>query len=99
MSPSIIEQAKIQAQVLVPLVKPLQFELGEQGANALVRRAPGDTDRRYGEEFWRTGSEHNVGKAMASAFATFARGDALAYQVHEQSHDVCAIDVTGMPVR
>ena len=32
---------------------------------------------------------------MASAFATFARGDALDYQVREQSQDVFAIDVTG----
>ena len=33
--------------------------------------------------------------SMASAFATFARGDALDYQVREQSQDVFAIDVTG----
>jgi len=39
MSLPIIEQAKIQAQVLVPLVKALQGELGERQANALVRRA------------------------------------------------------------
>jgi len=32
---------------------------------------------------------------MASAFATFARGEALDYQVREQSQDVFAIDVTG----
>ena len=95
MSLPVIEQAKIQAQVLVPLVKALQRELGEQRANALVRRALGDIYRRYGEEFWRTKSEKNVGKVMASAFATFARGDALDYQVREQSQDVFAIDVTG----
>jgi L-2-amino-thiazoline-4-carboxylic acid hydrolase len=95
MSLPVIEQAKIQAQVLVPLVKALQVELGEQRANDLVRRALGDIYRRYGEEFWRTRSEKNVGKVMASAFATFARGDALDYQVREQSQDVLAIDVTG----
>jgi L-2-amino-thiazoline-4-carboxylic acid hydrolase-like protein len=95
MSLPIIEQAKIQAQVLVPLVKALQLEMGEQRANALVRRALGDVYRRYGEEFWRIKSEANIGKAMASAFATFARGDALDYQVREQSQDLFAIDVTG----
>jgi hypothetical protein len=95
MSLPVIEQAKIQAQVLVPIVKALQVELGEQRANDLVRRALGDIYRRYGEEFWRTRSEKNVGKVMASAFATFARGDALDYQVREQSQDVLAIDVTG----
>src|SRR5260370_215563 len=77
----LIQQAKIQAQVLVPLVKALQAELGEERANALVRRALGDIYRRYGEEFWRTKNEKNLGKSVASAFATFAREDALDYRV------------------
>lgn len=91
----LIEQAKIQAQILVPLVKALQAELGEERANALVRRALGDIYRRYGEEFWRAKHEKNLGKIMASAFATFARGDALDYRVREQSHDTFDIDITG----
>jgi hypothetical protein len=82
---SIIQQAKIQAQVLVPLVKALQAELGEERANALVRRALGDIYRGYGEEFWRTKNEKNLGKIMASAFATYAREAALDYRVIEQS--------------
>jgi L-2-amino-thiazoline-4-carboxylic acid hydrolase len=90
----VIEQAKIQAQVLVPLIKALQAELGEERANALVRRALGDIYRRYGEEFWRAKREGNLGEAMASAFATFARGDALDYRVREQSPDAFDIDVT-----
>ena len=44
----VFEQAKIQAQVLVPLVKALQAELGEDRANALVRGALGDVFRRLG---------------------------------------------------
>ena len=91
----LIQQAKIQAQVLVPLVKALQAELGEERANALVRRALGDVYRRYGEEFWRTKNEKNLGKSMMSAFATFAREDALDYRVREQSQDAFEIDVTG----
>jgi hypothetical protein len=91
----VIEQAKIQAQVLVPLIKALQAELGEERANALVRRALGDTYRRFGEEFQRAKNEKNLGNIMASAFATYARGDALDYRVREQSHDTFAIDVTG----
>jgi L-2-amino-thiazoline-4-carboxylic acid hydrolase len=91
----LIQQAKIQAQVLLPLVKALQAELGEERANALVRRALGDLYRRYGEEFWRTKNEKNLGKSMASAFATFAREDALDYRVREQSQDAFEIDVTG----
>jgi L-2-amino-thiazoline-4-carboxylic acid hydrolase len=91
----VIQQAKIQAQVLVPLVKALQAELGEERANCLVRSALGDVYRRFGEEFWRTRNEKNLGKAMASAFATYAREDALDYSVIEQSQDAFAIDVTG----
>ena len=91
----VIEQAKIQAQILVPLIKALQAELGEERANALVRRAIGDLYRRYGEEFWRSKREKHLGKIMASAFATFAGGDALDYRVREQSHDTFDIDVTG----
>ena len=44
----VIEQARIQAQVLVPLLKALRAELGEQRANALVREALGDVYRRLG---------------------------------------------------
>ena len=95
MSVPVIQQAKIQAQVLVPLVKALQAELGEVRANGLVRRALGDIYRRHGEEFWRTKNEKNLGNIMASAFATYAREDALDYRVIEQSQDVFEIDVTG----
>jgi L-2-amino-thiazoline-4-carboxylic acid hydrolase-like protein len=96
MSVSVIQQAKIQAQVLVPLVKALQAELGEDRANALVRKALGDIYRRYGEEFWRqTKNKKNLGTAMASALTTFAREDALDYKVIEQSQDAFEFDVTG----
>ena len=94
MSVPIIQQVKIQAQVLVPLVKALQAELGKERANALVRKALGDIYRRYGEEFWRAKNEKNLGKIMASAFATYTREDALDYKVIEQSQHAFEIDVT-----
>jgi hypothetical protein len=93
-SVSVIEQAKIQAQVLVPLVKALQAELGEARANAIVRSALRDLFRGYGEEFWRTKNEPNVGEAVASAFKAYARDDALTYDVIEQSENAFAFDVT-----
>jgi hypothetical protein len=37
----LIEQVKIQARVLVPLVRTLHAELGEERANALVRKSLG----------------------------------------------------------
>ena len=91
----VIEQAKIQAQVLVPLVKALQAELGEERANALVRKALGDVYRRLGEQWWRTKESRHVGDNMASAFASWAKGDALDYRVRAQSQDTYEIDVTG----
>jgi hypothetical protein len=72
----------------------MQAELGEARANALVRKALGDTYRRYGEAFWRAKNEKNVGTAVASAFATYARDDALDYTIIEQSKDAFVFDVT-----
>jgi L-2-amino-thiazoline-4-carboxylic acid hydrolase len=91
----VIEQAKIQAQVLVPLVRALQAELGEERANALVRKALGDVYRRLGEQWWRAQKSKHVGENMASAFAAFAKGDAIDYSVRAESQDTYEIDVTG----
>jgi hypothetical protein len=90
----VIEQAKIQARVLVPLVKALQAELGEERANALVRKALGEHYRRLGEAWWRAKGSASLGDSMASAFAVWAAGDALGYRVREQSQDAFEIDVT-----
>ena len=94
MSASVIEQARIQAQVLVPLVKALQAELGEARANALVRKALGDLYRKHGEAFWRAKNETDLSKFMTSAFKTYARDNALDYKVVEQSEDTYSIEVT-----
>src|ERR1700730_774777 len=95
MSIPVIERAKIQAQVLVPLIKALQAELGEERANALVRKALGDVYRRLGDQWWRAKESKHVGENMALAFASFAQGDALDYNVRAQSQDTYEIDVTG----
>ena len=95
MGVSVLQQAKNQAQVQVPIVKALQAELGKERANALVGKALRDLYRGYGKEFWRKRSDENVGKAITSAFATFARDDVLDYDVKRQSENACDIDVTG----
>jgi hypothetical protein len=92
---SVIEQVKIQAEILVPLVKVLQAELGEEHANALVRKALGDVYRRLGEHWCRAKESGHVGENMAAAFASFAKGDALDYHVRAQSEDTYEFDVTG----
>jgi hypothetical protein len=90
----LIEQVKIQAQVLVPLIKALQAELGEERANAIVRKALGDLYRKYGEKWWRTQGAHNLGEKVASAFEMFAAGDALEYEVVKKAPDAFEVNVT-----
>jgi hypothetical protein len=91
----LIERVKIQAQVLVPLLKTLQAELGEERANAIVRKALGDLYRSYGETWWRTQGARGLGDKLASAFEGFAAGDALDYDVVTQSPDAFDVNVTG----
>jgi len=94
MSIPVIEQAKIQARVLVPLVKALQAELGEEGANAIVRQALGDMYRTLGKQWWQAQKASSLGDNMAAAFDRFAAGDALDYEVIEQSPDAFQANVT-----
>jgi hypothetical protein len=91
----IIEQAKIQARVLVPLVKALQAELGEERANAIVRKALGDMYRKLGEKWWQAQSSGNLGDNMASAFGMYAAANGLDFEVIKRSPDVFAMNVTG----
>ena len=91
----VIEQARIQARVLVPLVKALQTELGEERANAIVRKALGDMYRDLGEKWSRTQGASSLGDSMAAAFDGFAAGDALDYEVVKQTPDAFEINVTG----
>src|SRR5262245_4190521 len=91
----VIEQVKIQAQVLIPLVKTLQAELGEERANAIVRRALSGLYRKLGEKWSEAQGARDLGDKMASAFDRFAGGDALDYEVVKQARDAYAVTVTG----
>ena len=90
----LIEQVKIQAQVLVPLVKALQAEFGQERANAVVREALGPLFRKYGEKWWSTQKARSLEEKVASAFEMFAAGNALEYEVVESTPDAVALDVT-----
>jgi hypothetical protein len=94
MDVSVLEQVKIQARVLVPLIQALQKELGDERANAIVRKALGDQYRKLGEKWWRSRGTKNLGENVASAFARYASGEAVEYRVLEQSEDAFAADVT-----
>jgi hypothetical protein len=91
----LLEQTKIQAQVLVPLVKALRAELGEERANDLIRQSLGEHYRKLGRRFWRSREERDVGRKMAAAFARFAGGDALDVDIIKQTADAFEVNVTG----
>lgn len=90
----LIEQVKIQAQVLVPLVKALQAELGEERANAIVRKALGELFRKYGEKWWQTSRGRSLEEKVGSAFQMFAAGHALEYNVIRNEPDAFELNVT-----
>ena len=89
-----IDRIKIQAQVLVPLVKALRAELGEERADALVRGVLGELYRRYGEKWWRTQGEGGLGEKMSAAFDGYAAGGALNYEVLEKTSHANDVNVT-----
>ena len=90
----LIEQVKIQARALVPLVKALQAELGEERANAIVRGALGGLFRAYGERWWRDRGDQSLGEKVASAFRMFAADGALDYEVVRETPQAVELHVT-----
>lgn len=91
----LLEQIKIQAQVLVPLVKALQAELGEQRAHEIVRQALGEQFRKFGDRWWQAQGDHSAGDKLAASFERFAAGDALDYEVVNATPDAFDVNVTG----
>lgn len=91
---SILEQVKIQAQVLVPLLKTLRAELGEAKADALVRQALGQHYRRLGQRWWQAQQGEHLGDNVAAAFRMYAADGALEYQLIAPGADAVGLDVT-----
>ena len=91
----LIEQVKIQARMLVPLVKTLRAELGEERANALVRKALGDVYRKLGQDWWKQLGSSSPGEKMDGVWKAFSSGDALDYEVVRKTEDAYEVDVTG----
>jgi hypothetical protein len=91
----LIEQIKIQAQVLVPLVRALRAELGEERANSIVRKALSEVHRKFGEKWWRAQGPRNPEEKMTAAFGMFAAGDAIDYEVVNKTPQAFDVDVVG----
>jgi hypothetical protein len=91
----LIEQIKIHAQVLVPLVKALRAKLGDEQANGLLREALGGLYREFGRRWWQSQGARAFGEKMAGAFDGFAAGDALDLEVTRQTTDAFEVNITG----
>ena len=88
----LIDRVRIQAEVLVPLVRELRIELGEPRAHELLRRTLGPMFRGAGERFFDEAGRQTF-EAMQAHGAESAAGDAVAFETRE-TEDGFEADVT-----
>jgi hypothetical protein len=93
MSVSILEQAKIQAQVLVPLLKAFQTEIGMERANEIARKALQSWAYKMGQEIGAQGTGTAVEK-MAAVLPAFSADDAHDIDVLKQTPEAFEFNVT-----
>lgn len=89
-----LEQVKIQAQVLVPLIQAFQKEFGAERVNALVPKALFDFYKRFGAEWWK----HTPGgptDKIAKAINMFAVGDAIDVEEVQRGPEAYDFNITG----
>lgn len=89
---ALIDRVKIQAEVLVPLVKALEAELGVPRAHEVVRTA---LSAQWRDHARRLAAEHggSTGALMAHA-ADSSAGDPITIEWHELTDDFARMDVT-----
>ena len=92
---SLLDKTRIQAQVLVPVLKALRSELGKEKADSIVKRALGDWSKQLfaavGDSV--DGSRRRKWAAMHTALAESADHDvAVALRRHDQ--EALEFDVT-----
>jgi hypothetical protein len=88
----LIDRVKIQTEVLVPLIRCLEQELGNERAHALVRSALGDFYRDMAKGL--TAERGSMG-AMLAFGEISAAGNAIDMEVRDLSEEGMAIDITG----
>ncbi len=94
MSVPLIEQVKIQARVLIPVVKAIQAELGVERANEIVRNALDTVSRKSGQTADAMLNGSPVEK-IAASFPIAAAGKALDMEVLAQTPEVFECNVNG----
>lgn len=90
--PSLFERTRIQAEVLVPLMRGLEAALGRDRAHAIARSALGDWIREHYARV-RAGRPGNPIDLVRGGLPAYAQG-ALEYETVEDSADAFAFDVT-----
>jgi hypothetical protein len=89
----LIDRVKIQAEVLIPLIKGLEEELGKERAHELVRSAVGEFYRDMAKGL--TAERGSIGALMAFGEIS-AGGNAIDMEVRETtSEEELALDITG----
>jgi hypothetical protein len=88
----LIDRVKIQAEVLVPLIKRLERELGKERAHALVRSAVGESYRDMATRL--TAERGSIG-AMFAFGEISAAGNAIDMELREVSEEHMSVDITG----
>ncbi len=89
---SILEQRKIEARVLVPIIQAFAREFGEERAHAIVRDAIVDIARQHGAELGK-GPRSNPLDKVKEIVPVFTSDDALELDVVDDSEQTYAFDV------
>jgi hypothetical protein len=88
----LIDRVKIQAEVLVPLIKRLQDDLGKERARQLVRDELGEVYRDMARTL---AAERGSLGAMMAFGQISAAGDAIDVEIREMTGESMAFDITG----
>lgn len=88
-----LEQVKIQAQLLVPILKEFQKELGKEKVDEIVERATAPIWRGFGEYWWKS-TPGTPTKKISAAIDMFAIGDAIDVEELERSETGYDFNIT-----
>jgi predicted ArsR family transcriptional regulator len=92
---SFLDKTRIQAQVLVPVIRALRSELGREKADAIVKQALRDWSKQLFADIGAgvDGSPRRKWAAMHTAFAEIADRD-VTVEMHRHDEEVLEFDIT-----
>jgi fumarate reductase iron-sulfur subunit len=90
---SLLEQRKIEARVLIPLIEAFESRLGKREAHEVVRKVIEEASLKRGREIASQGIGTPIEK-FKSLIPIFCEGGALELVVLNHSHDIYDFNVT-----